>query len=123
MLKAYLIQCHKDAGQVNRLIDTLSHKDVHFYIHVDLKADISPQIKTGPSVFLIRERIDVQWGTISQVHATLALLNAAMNSGVAYDYLSLISGQDYPIKSSSYILDFLEQNAGREFLESFELPA
>ena len=34
-----------------------------------------------------------------------------------YDYISFISGQDYPIKSSEYIDEYLEKNKGKNFIE------
>jgi len=33
---------HANPSQLQRLINRLAHPDADFYIHVDLKADISP---------------------------------------------------------------------------------
>ena len=51
------------------------------------------------------------------VKATLILLNMVRDSNKKYDYISFISGQDYPIKSKEFIRTFLKKNAGKEFVE------
>jgi hypothetical protein len=40
---------------------------------------------------------------------------------MAFDYATLLSGSDYPIKSNREIAAFLEQHRGEEFLESLLL--
>ncbi len=125
MRLAYLIQCHKDPQQINRLIKALDYArgedGVDFYIHVDKKSNIQPAIITGNNIFFIadNDRINVQWGQISQVDATLSLLKAAARSGRAHDYFWFMSGQDYPIKSNAGIFDFLKKHSGKNFMRGF----
>ena len=104
---AYLIQCHKSAEQINELIKRLSadteEYNTDFYIHVDAKSDICDKIITAENIILLKKRVNVKWGHISQVEATLELMSTAVNANKGYDYLWLISGQDYPIKSNKFI--------------------
>lgn len=121
MRVAYLIQCHKCADQVNRLIERLSSVSdalvVEFFVHVDAKSDIDKDIVRKDCVFVLQDRIEVKWGHISQVEATLKLLQATVGAEKHYDYLWLISGQDYPIVSNNEIASFLENNKGKNFIE------
>lgn len=119
---AYLILCHKDPDQINRLVDTLLDGNTDIYIHVDAKFNICNQINARPSLFIIDQRIDTRWGTVSLVHSMLALITAAVRNGQAYDYLNLISGQDYPTQSQASFRNFLRDNYGKEFMEYYTLP-
>jgi Core-2/I-Branching enzyme len=119
---AYLVQCHKNFSQVNRMIRALNfnHSSAisDFYIHVDKKSDISSKIIRADNIFLVDDskRIDVKWGKISQVDATLILLRMIIESKREYDYVWLISGQDYPIKSEDDIVKFFQKKSGENFI-------
>ena len=79
--------CHKNAEQINQLIQALSHPDIDLYIHVDRKSRIIQQINIFKSNVIIlpdEERVDVRWGTFSQVEATLNLLKHSYKK--KYDY-------------------------------------
>jgi hypothetical protein len=77
MKKAYLIMVHKNPRQMARLIHSLNHPDVDFFIHVDKKSDAQPfkQISSMKHVNFISDRIDVDWGGFGGVEATLSLMN------------------------------------------------
>lgn len=114
---AYLISCHKNVDQVNSLISQLDYKNVDFYIHVDKKSNILDRIIQKENIFFIKERIEVVWGDSSQVMATLKLMEAAKYSGVEYQYIHLLSGQDYPLKSNQEIEDFFKKHMGKQFID------
>ena len=113
---AYMMQVHKNSDQINNLIKQLDDGNSDFYIHIDKKSNIKNSIMIKENVFLISDCIDVKWGQISQVKATLLLMKEVKNSGMKYDYVWLISGQDFPIKSNKHIQDFLIQNKGYNFI-------
>ena len=105
MKLAFLILCHKNSEQINKLMEALSHPNIYFYVHVDRKSEITQQINTHNSNVTIlpeEERVDVKWGTFSQVEATLNLLKQAYSK--KYDYYWLISGQDFPLVSAKDII-------------------
>ena len=105
MKLAFLIQCHKNSEQINKLMEALSHPNIDFYVHVDRKSEITQQINTHNSNVTIlpdEERVDVKWGTFSQIEATLNLLKQAYSK--KYDYYWLISGQDFPLVSAKDII-------------------
>ena len=120
MRLAFLIQCHKNAEQINCLLDVLKNDNVDFFIHLDKKSNIENEIQKREDIYFLSEceRIDVKWGTFSQVQATLNLLNKAI-SVKKYDYYFLISGQDFPIQPIDNLLSYLSDNGNCNFLNLF----
>lgn len=119
---AYIMPCYKNPAQVNREIRALNilHPDMQtdFYVHVDKKSSIAPQIMRADNVFLVDEahRVTVTWGAVDLVDAALVLMRMVIASGKEYDYLWHVSGQDYPIKPEKEIVRFLEENRGKNFI-------
>lgn len=117
---AYIIQAHKNPAAINKLIAALDTAETDFYVHIDSKSDIVDKIETKDNVFVLENRGDVRWGHISQVEATLTLMRAVKGSGKKYDYVWLISGQDYPIKSNGYIQKKLSEDLNANYIEIIE---
>jgi len=118
MKLAYIIQAHKGFKQLSILIDILS-KNSDVYLHIDLKNDylynrLKDHYLSQKNIFILSDRISVNWSGFSQVKATLNLLEAVR--GKNYDYVTLLSGQDLPIKSHSEIIKFLSEDVHREFI-------
>ncbi len=118
---AHLILAHKNPAQIARLISRLKHPDANFFIHLDFKTDIQPFLyleKEGKVVF-IKNRIKVYWAGYSQVQSTVNSLQEISSFGIDFDYVNLISGQDYPLKRVEELHAYLEQNNGNAFMEYF----
>jgi hypothetical protein len=116
---AHLILTHANPAQLKRLIESLAHPDADFYIHVDLKADIEPFFSLADShVFFVKKRIKVYWGAYSIVQATVNSFNEILASGKKYDYVNLLSGQDYALKSTELIHDFFAHNPGKAYMDA-----
>lgn len=118
MKEAILIYCHKNPKQVNVLLDSLNNPDIDLYVHIDRKSGIRDQIAGGKQVHILPEEltVNVEWGTFSQVQATLNLIDYASQRGV-YEHYWLCSGQDYPIKSAREIVSFLHKNKSMNYLQ------
>jgi len=116
---AYLILAHGSFHLLKELLTTLDSPDNDIYVHMDLKvsqfdeASFLEDMRFSKVCFL-KNRVDVKWGHISVVEATLNLLTEAVKGD--YDYIHLLSGVDFPIKSNSYIQHFFEENQGKEFV-------
>src|SRR4030066_113594 len=126
---AYLILSHQHPAQLTNLVTTLNHGNRSlFYIHVDRKSEgflDSPSltsIKDLENVTFLNDRVGVYWGGFSIVEATLRLLRKAVDEG-GFQYAVLLSGQDYPIKSNSYIESFFQAHDGKEFISYTPLPS
>lgn len=118
MRVAHLILTYTDPRQTERMIKNMRHEDFDFYIHVDKKIDIEPYLflRDLPHVYFLKNRIDVKWAAFDTVKATFEGIKEIIATGIKYNFINLLSGQDYPIKSAKTIANFLRQNIGKEFL-------
>lgn len=117
---AYIISAYKDAPHLARLVDALN-KDADFYVHIDLKSDIKPfEEALGDKVTFV-PRHWVSWGGWEQVEYQKELLGAVIRSGVAYDRVVCLSGQDYPLWSNEEIHRYFDENKETEFIAAMNL--
>ncbi len=116
---AHLILAHKSPKQLARLMDRLSHKDADIYVHLDAKTNIEPYQKLfqRPNVHPIKRRIKVYWGSYSIVQATLNGFRQILDAKKNYNYINLLSGDDYPIKSVEGIHAYFAANPDKIFME------
>ncbi|WP_308698218.1 beta-1,6-N-acetylglucosaminyltransferase [uncultured Thomasclavelia sp.] len=116
---AYIVLCHKNVQQINKLLDLLYDEESAFFIHIDKKANIQKSIHVKPNIHILPndKRIDIKWGNISMIEATRNLIEAVFDDDKKYDYIWLMSGQDFPLRSKEDIKEYLEQNKGKNFIE------
>lgn len=121
---AYLILAHNTPNHLGRLIDALNTDGVHFFVHIDNKADIVlfKQYIKADNVYFLPKRRTVGWGDFSAVEATLDLLRLALVHRIEFSYFCLLSGSDYPVQSNQYIHNFFEKKSGGEFISLVEIP-
>ena len=98
----------------------MNYISVYIYIHLDRKWNIqdnfSDELKSKyKNVHVIRKRISAELDRWSLVEATYELLSASHNK--KYKYYSLVSGQDYPIKSLEYIINELKDNYPKFYMD------
>lgn len=113
---AHLILAHKAPEQLLRLVNALDHPHFDFYIHIDKKSDEGPFISLikKSNVFFIEKRTKVYWGDWGTIQATLNGFEVILPKG--YDYINVISAQDFPIKSGDYIYRYFRERKGTEFI-------
>lgn len=121
------IMAHKDVGQINTLLRMIDHPQIDVYLHLDKKSSIMQNDIEHPhysNLFFVK-RHDVRWGDISQVQTELELFRAVVVSHQDYDRIHLISAQDLPMKSMSYLLDYFgkPENKDVEFIRYSDNPA
>jgi hypothetical protein len=116
---SFIILAHKAPDQVLRLLQRLRHPQVDCYIHLDAKCNFNEwaPIAALPQVYFVEKRVAVTWAAFSQTQAILNSMAAVLKAGQAYRYISLISGQDYPLKNIDAFYRFLLSQDGRQFLE------
>ncbi len=124
---AYVISAYKNPEHLGRLIRRLhTGTETTFTVHVDLKTndDVYDAMRAavGDLDVVFLQRHACHWGGFGHVRASLKGIRAVLESGRDPDHLILISGQDYPIKSNTYIREFLERGDGRSFFLHFPLP-
>ena len=122
--KAFIILAHKNPAQLERLIDALNDGNSTFFIHIDKKSEASAfrQLAQRNTHIASVKSVSTNWADFSLVEATLNGMKAVLEHPFQFDFISLISGQHYPIKSNEYINDFLRETNCRTFLEFTEIP-
>lgn len=112
MNHAWLIIAHNEFGILQRLISALDAPECDFYVHIDKKVKRLPELKVGAGKLLfLKDRIDVRWGSVSQIKCEMALLKEAAAAG-HHDYYHIISGTTLPLKTFTYIQSFFDSSAG-----------
>jgi hypothetical protein len=120
----YIVLIHKAPSQVARLVDRLAADGVDFLLHVDRRSPAWVHAEVGglaarANVTVLPPR-RTPWAGVGLVLATLDALGVAQARGAAY--VSLLSGQDYPIKPPPAIERRLIDARGASFIEHFPLP-
>ncbi|MBS0910036.1 beta-1,6-N-acetylglucosaminyltransferase [Tatumella sp. JGM118] len=113
----YAITCHEVTDPLLYTVNELSScKDNLVIIHVDKKSDLQQFSSIDiDNVFFLQDRVDICWGTFSQIEATYKLLSYAYK--LEFDYFFLLSGDDIPLTSQKDLTVFLKDNSGYEFFE------
>ena len=124
---AYIITAYKLPDLLVRLVQRLNSEETSFFIHVDKKTDESiykrmrePLAASGNVHFV--EQIVCNWGEYGQVRAPLIGIQAVLADEIQYDYVFLLTGQDYPIKSNRHIQQVLQNAGGRSFINYLTFP-
>lgn len=125
---AYIVSAYKKPEQVVRLIRRLDADEVHFFVHVDKKTSdddyrriVRPLAGHANVRFLERHRC--YWGGFGHVQATIKGIGASIRSGIGFDYVVLLTGQDYPIATTTEIEELLRSSNGKSFMAHFPLPS
>jgi len=123
MSLTYLILAHDSPEQVNRIINSLKSEESKFFIHVDAKSKANfASLANNTFVYLIRERCKVEWGGFSIIQAIVNSLRVII-SETDSSHVILLSGTDYPLKNSSYIKAFFNENHDFDFIEGKPFPS
>lgn len=121
---AYLLMVHRRPEQVRALLNALP-ADSPVFVHVDarVRSEVYRSIAALRSErhFVLVRRHRCYWGRIGMVKATLELVGAALDSGEDWQFASLLSGADYPIKSTQEISAYLDARRGRQFMSMWDM--
>jgi Core-2/I-Branching enzyme len=122
---AYVITAHNQPQQVCRLVRALQTTSTtgQIVIHHDRsKSEFDPALLAGMrDVHLLQNPIAVGWGEFSVVEAELRCLDWLMQEAIEFDWLVLLSGQDYPIRSLQQFEQLLASTSVDGFLEYFPI--
>jgi hypothetical protein len=124
---AYIILAHKLPEQLARLVDRLVRPEDHVFLHLDRRVDARAYYQRAGGLdqraeITLLPRVACRWGGFSLVEATLNGLRAAVASGRAFTHASLLSGQDYPIKSPALFHAALRERPDTVFMEHHTIP-
>lgn len=113
---AHLILTHKNPAQLGRLLNALDHPSFDFFIHIDKKVDAGAFAHFGKQdrVFFIENRASVFWAAYGTIQATINAFREILTR--EYDYINVISAQDFPLKPPAFIYEYINSRAGTEFI-------
>jgi len=123
---AYLILAHKNPEQVSRLVKAIADEHVYIFIHIDRKSHLGvfeDNLDGLPNVIFCDEQKKVSWGGFGMIESTIELMRTMYAGEAKPDYVHLLSGQDFPLKSNAEILKFFKENKGKNFLETYTIPS
>ena len=119
---AYLILVHRYPKQFKRLFKAIYHPANHYLIHIDkrsgagLQTDLQGFLVDYPNASLLKSE-KALWGGYSLVDAELRGIKELLKMGLTWEFFINLSAQDFPLKSQTYIHNFLSRNIGRDFLK------
>jgi core-2/I-Branching enzyme len=113
---AHLILAHKNPTQLQMLLQAMQHDAFHFYIHIDQKTNAEPfeSLINNKNIFLIKKRAKIYWAGYGTIQATINGFKEIPLDD--YDYVNVISAQDFPIKPADEIYNYILQRNGTEFI-------
>lgn len=119
MIAVYGIMAHNLPDQLEKLIDRLlpPHTQDRVVLHLDAGCDLWTHQRTRfaahPSgrLTLVSNPARVIWGHYSQITAQQRLLREAMAQ--PFDYVHLISGSDWPVRSPESIAEEIASHGAR----------
>ena len=112
MRNAWLIIAHNEFAVLQRLVSLLDHEQSDFYLHLDAKVKALPEIVVEKGrLFVLENRVDVRWGSVSQIETELVLLEAAMRQG-PYAHYHILSGTHLPLKPVEELFRFYDAHIG-----------
>jgi hypothetical protein len=116
---AIVILAHHLPGQLARLVDRVTGPDDHVWLHIDARSDLEDIDR--PDVTML-PRLPCAWGSLGLVRAALSGLEAAVADPRPFTHVSVLSGQDYPIKPRAALDAHLEAHPDTGWLEWMALP-
>lgn len=112
----YAITCHRMTNPLVHTVNYLSSFSENIIlIHVDKKSNLEDfKSLNNSNVHFIDNRVNVQWGSISQIQSVLELMKVSLT--YSYDYFFLLSGDDIPLKTDEELKKLLREYSKCDFL-------
>lgn len=120
MKRACLILAHNEFELLQRLVSALDDAGNDIFVHFDRKVPRLPALTAAHSrLFILKNRVDVRWGTVSMIKAEYALFEEACRTG-RYQHYLLLSGTHFPLAGNERIASFLEAHHGQSLFPYME---
>ncbi|UOP04747.1 beta-1,6-N-acetylglucosaminyltransferase [Conchiformibius kuhniae] len=118
MNTAYLMLCHRPPQHLSAWAQR--EPQARFYLHYDAKSDITElhALRQISNIYILNNRVAVNWGGFSMILATLNLFQAAL-AEPANRYFHLLSGECLPLQNTATLeAAWSDLPAGTLFLQS-----
>ena len=127
MTIGYVVSAYKLPEQLDGLIRRLGTQSSHFVVHVDRKTDdrvfaeMVPRTRDLGCVDFVDRHVAI--GADSDTYARRSRESSGcMPTDIDFDYVVLLTGQDYPLRPARAIERYLAEAAGRSFMSYWPLP-
>lgn len=120
---AYFILVHRFPEQFKRLFQSIYLPGNSYVVHIDkssgpeLAGNLAKFLEPYQGVQILAAR-NALWGGYSLVDAELRSMAMLLKMDRDWTHYINLSGQDFPLKSQSYIRKFLTANPGRQFIRA-----
>jgi hypothetical protein len=124
---AYIVSAYKYPQQLGRLLRRLSTPNATFAVHVDRKTrsavfrEMQRETADVPNVRFLERHVS-HWRGFGHVRTTLKGIAEVLERDPDFDYVVLLTGQDYPLRSPAHIERVLGEAEGRSFMAHWPLP-
>ena len=125
MKLGFIILAHEPFEKIRPLLSVLTKNKndvvaLHFDKSTSHEKDIELVKECYPNIVIVNQE-KVEWGEPSIVDATLNGINAILDSEFSPEYITLLSGSCFPIKSRCKFEEYLLENKGSEFIECHDI--
>lgn len=119
---ANIIIAHKNPDQLVELIKQYPEEYFHNWVHIDSRTDFSSfkSLMDLKNVTLLPRR-KVVWAGYSFVKVTIEAFQIIKATKEKFSYYNLISGMDFPIRSTVEFHEFLSESYQKEKKEFFQI--
>jgi hypothetical protein len=116
---ANLIVAHKNPAQLVRLVNRFDARLFHNFIHIDGRQSLAAyaELRALPHVTLLEPRRKLNWAGYGFVQVTLEGMATILKHDDHFGYISVMSGQDYPIRASESLYEHVYGSGGMEFFD------
>ncbi|MEX2649114.1 MAG: beta-1,6-N-acetylglucosaminyltransferase [Alphaproteobacteria bacterium] len=122
---AYFILVHRYPVQFKRLFKSIYVPGNNYVVHIDkssgsdLANEIADFLEPYQGVAILEPQ-DALWGGYSLVDAELRGMALLLTMDDRWTHYINLSGQDFPLKSQSYIQQFFAANPGKQFIRAVD---
>lgn len=122
---AYFLLVHRYPAQFKRLFKAIYVPGNEYIVHVDkssgtaLAQEISAFLAPYQGVEILEPK-DALWGGYSLVDAELRGMARLLEMGDRWTHYINLSGQDFPLKSQSYIRQFFAAHPNKQFIRALD---
>lgn len=125
MSLAYHILAHKNPGQVARLLKALQHPDDVFVLHFDKRSPkalhmLGNALASEHNNVVLQRPRHIIWGGSQIPDVQIEAMGIALARSGRWTHFINISGQDFPLRPRSAIIDRLGANASANFVTWFD---
>jgi len=120
---AALIRAYHQPDRLALLLDRLSGDLWVPFVHIDRKSDIRTFDGCRDKAVFLDDRVQINWGGLSQVEGTMRLFRAALRDPTITHFYHM-SGQCYPVKTDDQIRARIESlpAGSANFMELTAMP-